>query len=175
MFRQLLPSLLMLSEDGGVVTVTPLPSSLSTLSKHALSFVDHVTRSMQEQVHMPLLKLIQHICTKIPDRAEYRNKMAVVSVESVYSGLLYSGHSKNVLIRGVTSFQGSIQWTHSNPGTLGTSRSVLIRGVTSFQGSIQWAHSNPGTLGTSRSVLIRGVASFQGWNCTRKHTLGHFE
>ncbi len=27
---------------------------------------------------------------------------------------------------------------------------------------IQWTPSNPATLGTSQSVLIRGVASFQG-------------
>ncbi len=41
-----------------------------------------------------------------------------------------------VLIRGVASFQGwicTIQWTPSNPATLGTSQSVLIRGVASFR------------------------------------------
>ncbi len=31
---------------------------------------------------------------------------------------------------------------------------------------IQWTPSNPATLGTSQSLLIRGVASFQGWICT---------
>ena len=69
----------MLSEDGAVVASNPLPSSLVRSSKHALSFVDHVIHSTEGQVHGSLIKLIQHICTKIPDRAEYRNKMAVVS------------------------------------------------------------------------------------------------
>lgn len=77
-FRQLLPSLLMLSEDGGVATTATLSSSLTLPSKHALTFVNHVTRSLADQVHMPLIKLIQHVCTKIPDKAEYRNKMAMV-------------------------------------------------------------------------------------------------
>lgn len=80
-FRQLLPSLLMLSEDGAVVTSNPLPSSLVHCSKHALSFVEHVvTRGEGQGGHASLVKLIQHVCTKIPDRAEYRSKMAVVSV-----------------------------------------------------------------------------------------------
>ncbi len=33
---------------------------------------------------------------------------------------------------------------------------------------IQWTPSNPATLGSRQSVLIRGVASFHGWICTRK-------
>ncbi len=37
--------------------------------------------------------------------------------------------------------------------------------------AIQWTPSNPATLGTSQRVLIRGVDSFQEWICTRKHTL----
>ncbi len=42
-----------------------------------------------------------------------------------------------------------IQWTPSNPATIGTRQSVLIRGVASFHFS-----SNPITLGTNQSVLI---------------------
>ena len=37
-------------------------------------------------MHMPLIKLIQHVCTKIPDKAEYRNKMAVVSIAEPREG-----------------------------------------------------------------------------------------
>ncbi len=40
--------------------------------------------------------------------------------------------------------------------------------------TIQWTPSNPATLGTRQSVLIRGVASFQGWICTRKHNFVTF-
>ena len=46
-----------------------------------------------------------------------------------------------------------IQWTPSNPATLGTNQSVLIRRVASFQ---------VGTLYFSKSGLNTGVATFQG-------------
>ena len=78
MFRQLLPALLMLSESGEITTTVPLPTSLVTCSRHALKFVQHVTQSFNEQTQVSLKKLIQHVCTKIPERAEYRNKMAMV-------------------------------------------------------------------------------------------------
>jgi hypothetical protein len=76
----------MLSEDGGVATSATIPSSLTLPSKHALAFVNHVLQSQSDQVHLPLIKLIQHVCTKIPDKAEYRNKMAVVSRVSSKGG-----------------------------------------------------------------------------------------
>ncbi len=41
---------------------------------------------------------------------------------------------------------------------------VQLRGGSTVRGfvGIQWTPSNPATLGTSQSVLIRGVASFSG-------------
>ncbi len=36
---------------------------------------------------------------------------------------------------------------------------------------MQWTPSNPATLGTCQSVLVGGVASFQGWICTTVNSL----
>lgn len=69
----------MLTENGAIVTTTPLPASLVASSRHALSFVCHVTQDLGKLVHTPLQTFIQHLCTKIPDRAEYRSKMAAVN------------------------------------------------------------------------------------------------
>lgn len=85
MFRQLLALLLMLTDNGGVVTTSPLPSPLVTCSKHALAFVEHVTQSYCQDLYDPLKKLIQHLCTKVPDRAEYRNKVASVRHKFIMS------------------------------------------------------------------------------------------
>ncbi len=91
------------------------------------------------------------------------NAKVYMTIGNYYAQQVRGSFGKSVLIRGVASFQGwicTIQWTPSNPATLGTSQSVLIRGVASFQGwicTIQCTPSNPATLGTSQSVLIRGV------------------
>ena len=37
-----------------------------------------------EAVTVPLKTLVQNLCTKVPDRAEYRNKMAAVSMNITY-------------------------------------------------------------------------------------------
>ncbi len=82
-FRQLLPVLLMLGENGSAVSATPLPSHLVTCSRHSLAFVEYISSKSREEFSGPLLKLLQHMCCKVPDKAEYRNRVAPVSVSSV--------------------------------------------------------------------------------------------
>ena len=41
--------------------------------------LSHVAAVNGDAVLVPLKALVQHICTKTPDRAEYRSKIAVVS------------------------------------------------------------------------------------------------
>ena len=72
----------MLSAEGAVITTNPLPSSLVCCSTHSLAFVDHVIHRTAELGHASLTTLIQHICSKVPDRAEYRGKMATVRLYS---------------------------------------------------------------------------------------------
>ncbi len=58
--------------------------------------------------------------------------------------------STEVTVQGLELLPTGVQWTPSNPATLGTSQSALIRGVASFQ----WTPSNPATLGTSHTLGI---------------------
>lgn len=105
MFRQLLPPLLMLTENGGVVTTSPLPLSLVTSSKHAFTFVDHVIQTYGRDSYDPLKKLIQHLCTKVPDRAEYRSKVALVRHKYSLAFQLPSPHVLVPLPLSVSLFQ----------------------------------------------------------------------
>lgn len=78
-FHQLLPLITMVTNEGGICT-SPLSLSQSfTLpSQHAVTFVKHVvTRCGSSSLH-PLKTLVQHICSRTPDRAEYRSRMSGV-------------------------------------------------------------------------------------------------
>ncbi|XP_064384274.1 condensin-2 complex subunit D3-L-like isoform X2 [Halichondria panicea] len=75
-FRQVLPSVLMMTREGGVTTSSPLPSHLTAASGDALTFICHLSAVYGAGVCGPLKNLVQHICTKTPDRAEYRSKLA---------------------------------------------------------------------------------------------------
>ena len=50
--------------------------------------LSHVAAVNGDAVLVPLKALVQHICTKTPDRAEYRSKIAVVSC-TVCTPVLY--------------------------------------------------------------------------------------
>ncbi|KAL5479917.1 hypothetical protein EMCRGX_G023519 [Ephydatia muelleri] len=78
-FQQLLPSLLLLTSAGNVCTSSSLPALLTTICQHTLTFVCHIFEQHGEAVMGPLKTLFQHLCTKAPDKAEYRNKLASVA------------------------------------------------------------------------------------------------
>ncbi len=67
----------------------PPPSHLELyLHVHVLSaslLCSHVSEQYGQQVATPLKTLVQHLCTKVPDRAEYRSKVAVVGLCCCYS------------------------------------------------------------------------------------------
>lgn len=50
----------------------------------------HISEVYGEAITVPLKTLVQHLCTKVPDRAEYRSKMAAVSnnILSSYESLM---------------------------------------------------------------------------------------
>ena len=61
---------------------------------HVLSLLkfSHIVDRHGDSVLTPLKALIQHICTKLPDRAEHRNRLATVvsKLLSLFSNQLYS-------------------------------------------------------------------------------------
>ncbi len=97
---------------------------------------------------------VQHACQCEPGTCEMI--LSVCTLSWVYNNNI-SGHTLcliQLLIRamvvswleGVASFQGwicTVQWTPSNPATLGTSQSVLIRGVASWFDSEMFGYEGP--------------------------------
>lgn len=43
-----------------------------------VTICSHIMSCYGNKVTVPLKTLVQHTCTKVPDKAEYRNKMAQV-------------------------------------------------------------------------------------------------
>jgi condensin-2 complex subunit D3 len=78
-FNQLLPVVMMLGEGGA--PVQQLNVSLDTSSKHALSFIREIFLAWGPEVEQAVKALIQHVCVKVPEKAEYRSHLTeVVSI-----------------------------------------------------------------------------------------------
>ena len=62
----------------------PLYETLMYVHSYQLSalFLSHLVTACGDAVFVPLKGLVQHICTKTPDRAEYRSRMASVRAYS---------------------------------------------------------------------------------------------
>ena len=58
-----------------------------------VTIFSHIMSCYGDKVTVPLKTLVQHTCTKVPDKAEYRNKMAQVrelcTVNSVLNSIKY--------------------------------------------------------------------------------------
>ncbi|KAL5006443.1 hypothetical protein ScPMuIL_015249 [Solemya velum] len=79
--KTLLPGLLMLVGENKVAAQT-IPNSLSSVRDHAVKFVCYLMEKCGERAHPSVRTLLQHMCTKVPDRTEYRAKVseAVVTI-----------------------------------------------------------------------------------------------
>ncbi|XP_013421009.1 condensin-2 complex subunit D3-like [Lingula anatina] len=105
-FKYLLPSILMLIGDGKGVAAQAIPRDIQTIKDNALAFVCHLLRTKPEAAAASARILLQHMCTKVPDRAEYRAKVAQAVVtllqelpNSAYARMMewiyrYSRHAK---------------------------------------------------------------------------------
>ncbi|KAL4224772.1 Condensin-2 complex subunit D3 [Mactra antiquata] len=69
----LLPNLLMLIKDKPVQNIN---KSLQTSKDHAAGFIRLLMKQCGDRGHTSFRTLLQHMCTKVTDRAEYRNKVA---------------------------------------------------------------------------------------------------
>ncbi|KAJ8299265.1 hypothetical protein KUTeg_023325 [Tegillarca granosa] len=82
-FKNLLPNLLMLSGDNNKgVAANTIPRYLCLAKDQAVSFVCYLLKVCGDRALDSVRTLIQHLCTKVPDRAEYRHKVtqAVVTI-----------------------------------------------------------------------------------------------
>ncbi|XP_078673980.1 condensin-2 complex subunit D3-L-like isoform X1 [Branchiostoma floridae x Branchiostoma belcheri] len=75
LFRQLLPSVLMMGE-GGSVAASAIPQALQVISSQAVGYACHLARQGGETV-LPVYRiLLQHSCYRVPDKAEYRTRVS---------------------------------------------------------------------------------------------------
>lgn len=68
--------------------------SLLSIKVCLITIYSHIVNCYGDKVMVPLKTLVQHTCTKVPDKAEYRNKMAQVRT----NGLLYGIYLRIVLM-----------------------------------------------------------------------------
>ncbi|XP_053943120.1 condensin-2 complex subunit D3 isoform X2 [Cuculus canorus] len=76
-FQRILNVILMLeSGTGSRCTVLPITSAVVSARNQAIKFISSVVDELKEVVFPVLRILLQHICTKVPDKADYRTYAA---------------------------------------------------------------------------------------------------
>ncbi|NWI52053.1 CNDD3 protein, partial [Calyptomena viridis] len=76
-FHRLLSVILMVESGGGSRReVLPITSAVTSARNQAIKFISFLVDELKEDVFPVLRILLQHICTKVPDKAEYRTYAA---------------------------------------------------------------------------------------------------
>ncbi|NWS73086.1 CNDD3 protein, partial [Crotophaga sulcirostris] len=76
-FQRILNVILMLESGmGSRCAVLPITSAVISARNHAIKFISSVVDELKEVVFPVLRILLQHICTKVPDKADYRTYAA---------------------------------------------------------------------------------------------------
>ncbi|OWF35473.1 condensin-2 complex subunit D3-like isoform X2 [Mizuhopecten yessoensis] len=73
--KNLMPSLLMLIGDNKAVAATTIPKPVQVACEQATSFICHMMKQCGDRVHPSVRTLLQHMCTKVPDKTEYRSRV----------------------------------------------------------------------------------------------------
>ncbi|XP_062364554.1 condensin-2 complex subunit D3 [Cinclus cinclus] len=77
MFQRLLSVILMVESSGGSRReALPITSAVTSARDQALKFISSLVEELKEAVYPVLRILLQHICVKVPDKAEYRSSAA---------------------------------------------------------------------------------------------------
>ncbi|XP_069732475.1 condensin-2 complex subunit D3 [Phaenicophaeus curvirostris] len=72
-FQQILNVILMLESGmGSRCTILPITSAVISARNRAIKFISSIVDELKEVVFPVLRTLLQHICTKVPDKADYR-------------------------------------------------------------------------------------------------------
>ncbi|NWZ89118.1 CNDD3 protein, partial [Nesospiza acunhae] len=76
-FQRLLSVLLMVESSGGSRhEALPITSAVTSARSQAVKFISSLVDELKEAVYPVLRILLQHICTKVPDKADYRTYAA---------------------------------------------------------------------------------------------------
>ncbi|XP_077644123.1 condensin-2 complex subunit D3 [Lonchura striata] len=76
-FQRLLSVILMVESSGGSRReALPITSAVTSSRNQALKFISSLVDELKEAVYPVLRILLQHICTKVPDKADYRTYAA---------------------------------------------------------------------------------------------------
>ncbi|NXK64436.1 CNDD3 protein, partial [Sylvietta virens] len=71
-FQQLLKVILMVEWRGSRYEALPITSAVTSARNQAVTFISSLVDELKEAVYPLLRILLQHICTKVPDKADYR-------------------------------------------------------------------------------------------------------
>ncbi|NWV43117.1 CNDD3 protein, partial [Grantiella picta] len=75
-FQQLINVILMVESRGTRREVLPITSAVTSARNQAVKFISSLVDELKEAVFPVLRILLQHICTKVPDKADYRTYAA---------------------------------------------------------------------------------------------------
>ncbi|NWR45694.1 CNDD3 protein, partial [Regulus satrapa] len=76
-FQRLLNVILMVESSGGSRwEALPITSAVTSARNQAVTFISSLVDELKEAVYPVLRILLQHICTKVPDKADYRTSAA---------------------------------------------------------------------------------------------------
>ncbi|RLV98116.1 hypothetical protein DV515_00011072, partial [Chloebia gouldiae] len=76
-FQRLLSVILMVESSGGCRReALPITSAVTSARNQAVKFISSLVDELKEAVYPVLRILLQHICTKVPDKADYRTYAA---------------------------------------------------------------------------------------------------
>ncbi|KAK2566128.1 Condensin-2 complex subunit D3, partial [Acropora cervicornis] len=78
-FKHLISNFLMISVSSSVTSNGLVMRDVQTIKDQAIQFVNHITRKDNKDMISGVKVLVQVICTKCPERAEYRSVVAKIS------------------------------------------------------------------------------------------------
>ncbi|KAM7030154.1 condensin-2 complex subunit D3 [Acridotheres tristis] len=77
MFQRLLSVVLMVQSSGGSrCEALPITAAVTSARDQAVKFISFLVDELKEAIYPVLRILLQHICAKVPDKAEYRSSAA---------------------------------------------------------------------------------------------------
>ncbi|XP_071957014.1 condensin-2 complex subunit D3-L-like, partial [Antedon mediterranea] len=76
-FKHLMPSILMLIGENEGVSASSIPKDIQNIKDNAVAYVCYLIKHLGELSHVSVRVLLQHLCVKVPDRSEYRPRIAV--------------------------------------------------------------------------------------------------
>ncbi|XP_033638776.1 condensin-2 complex subunit D3-like [Asterias rubens] len=74
--KHLMPNILMLIGENGNVAMATIPRTIQIIKSNTIAFIKRMKNDLEDEAIPSLRLLLQHLCVKVPDKAEYRAKTA---------------------------------------------------------------------------------------------------